>query len=505
MLLKNSIIYFLLKKREKDIDDFISNPIKYQDQTFSYLIMNGEKTMYGKKYNFNKIKNYKDFKDNVPIYTYEELEKYIDLIRKGERDILWPGKIKRFAISSGTSNGKSKFIPISKECLRSCHYKSGKDMLCIYQKNFQYYDLYNGKGVMLGGAITDKNKIYKEGDLSALLLFDFPRWVKMHRVPDFETAIMKNWEKKLDSIAKQAIKENITNLTGIPSWMLLLLNKVIELSGKENITQIWPNLELYMHGGVNFEPYRKQFEKLIPSKKMNYLEGYNASEGFFAIQDKKISLGLLLMVNNGIFYEFIPMNKFKKNIYEAISLKSVQIGTEYAIVISTNTGLWRYLIGDVIKFTTIQPYRIKVVGRTKNFINSFGEELMIHNTDDAIKICCKLHDCSIKEYTVAPYFLEDGSGGHEWFIEFYKEPKNLNSFMLEIDLQIKKINSDYEAKRKFDLVLKKPKFNVLKKNEFFKWLKEKDKLGGQNKIPRLMPNRSIANELISIQKRSFQQ
>ena len=317
--------------------------------------------------------------------TYEEITHYIDRVRNGEENILWPGKIKWFAKSSGTTNNKSKFIPISKESLHDCHFKGGKDMLSLYGNNFPNSNIYNGKGLMLGGSITEtQSGKAKEGDLSAILLDEFPFWVNYHRIPDIETALMSEWEEKLERIAQQAVNENITNLTGVPSWMLILLKQIVKISGKKNISEVWPNLELYMHGGVNFEPYRSQFEELIPSKKMNYLEAYNASEGLIGLQDKSPSEGMLLMLDYGIFYEFIPMEKFSIGIMEPINLKDVELNKKYAIVISTNGGLWRYLIGDIIEFTTLYPFRIKISGRTKNCINTFGEELMVHNTDTAI-------------------------------------------------------------------------------------------------------------------------
>ena len=489
-----------MQKRIKNIDKFTERPIECQIDIFSYLIKKGEKTIFGKDHKFNQIIDYNSFKKKVPIRTYEELEPYITKTRNGEHDILWPGVVKRFAKSSGTTNSKSKFIPITDESLYDCHFKAGKDMLCLYENNFPKSDLYNGKGLMLGGSISKKAK-YQEGDLSAILINEFPYWVSYHRVPDFDTALMKEWDEKLNKIAHQAMQENITSLTGVPSWMLILLQKILELSEAKNISELWPNLELYMHGGVNFDPYRKQFQKLIPSKKMNYLENYNASEGFFAIQDKDPSEGMLLLLDYGIFYEFIEMEKYRKSDLDTVDLKEVKLGKKYALVITTNAGLWRYLIGDIIEFTNINPYRIKITGRTKSFINTFGEELMVHNSDNAIKNACEKYNCSINEYTVAPIFANDKSGGHQWLIEFVKKPLSLDLFMKEIDTHIKKSNSDYEAKRTNDLVLKFPEIIVIENNEFYIWLKEYNRLGGQYKIPRLTNNREIADKILSIQKK----
>jgi len=312
---------------------------------------------------------------------------------------------------------------------------------------------------------------------------------------------MKEWDEKLDKIAKQAINENITNLTGVPSWMLILLKRILQLSGKNNILELWPNLELYMHGGVNFEPYRQQFEEIIPSDKMNYLEGYNASEGFFGVQDKNPSEGILLMLDYGVFYEFIPMYKYRNGKTDAINLSEVELNRDYALIITTNGGLWRYVIGDVIKFTSLFPFRIKITGRTESYVNAFGEELMVHNTDTAISNTCKQFKCSIIDYTVAPIFITKKSGGHQWFIEFANKPRNLNLFMKEIDWQIQQLNSDYEAKRNKNLILREPELVVIENNEFYIWLKNNRKLGGQNKIPRLSNNREIAEKILYIKKK----
>ena len=491
-----------MRKRIKNIKKFVDNPIQVQESVFNYLIKKGIKTKFGEDHQFKKITNYITFKNQIPIRTYEDFDDYITKIRKGGEDILWPGKINWFAKSSGTTNNKSKFIPVTKESLEDCHFKAGKDMLSIYENNFPNTNIYNGKGIMLGGSMTkSKNRNFKDGDLSAILLDEFPFWVNYHRVPDINTALMKEWDEKLDKIAKQAINENITNLTGVPSWMLILLKRVLQLSGKNNILELWPNLELYMHGGVNFEPYRQQFEEIIPSDKMNYLEGYNASEGFLGIQDKNPSEGILLMLDYGIFYEFIPMYKYRKGKTDAIDLSEIELNIDYALIITTNGGLWRYLIGDVIKFTSLFPFRIKITGRTDSYVNAFGEELMVHNTDTAISKSCKKFNCSIIDYTVAPIFITKQSGGHQWFVEFANKPRNLNLFMKEIDWQIQQLNSDYEAKRNNNLILREPELVIIENNEFYIWLKNNRKLGGQNKIPRLSNNREIAEKILYIRKK----
>ena len=489
----------MMQKRIINIEEFCLNPIKTQKKVFKNLISKGKNTEFGKEHNFNTITKYSDFKKNIPIRTYEEFSGFIERARNGQKNVIWPGKIKWFSKSSGTTNAQSKFIPITKESLRECHFKGGKDMLSLYENNFPFSDMYNGKGLMLGGTIkeSDKGK-YKEGDLSAILLDEFPFWVNYHRVPDIKTALMEDWEDKLERIARQAIKENITNLTGVPSWMLILLKRILYISGKKNINEVWPNLELYMHGGINFEPYKEQFKILIPSEKMNYLEGYNASEGFIGIQDKNPSEGLLLMLDYGIYYEFINMKKFKKGIKETTLLEDVKLNTNYALVISTNGGLWRYLIGDVICFNSLNPFRIKIIGRTKSFLNAFGEELVIENTDKALLKVCKKHNAMIKEYTVAPIFINECSGGHQWLIEFSKEPQDINKFRTDLDRDLQELNSDYAAKRNQNLLLNIPEIIIIQNNEFYKWLKRKKRLGGQYKIPRLCNDRKIIEEIIAL-------
>ena len=489
----------MMQKRIDKIEEFCKNPIETQGKVFDFLISKGKETTFGKEHSFENIEDYSAFKSNIPIRTYEEFSIFIERARNGEENVLWPGKVNWFAKSSGTTNAQSKFIPVTQESLENCHFKGGKDMLSLYGNNFPFYDMYNGKGLMLGGTITEsENGNYKDGDLSAILLHEFPFWVNYHRITDIETALMGNWEEKLERIAQQAVTANITNLTGVPSWMLILLKRVLAISGKKNISEVWPNLELYMHGGVNFEPYKEQFNTLIPSKKMNYLEGYNASEGFIGIQDKNPSEGLLLMLDYGIFYEFIPMDNYKKGILEAIPLKEVQKNIDYALVISTNGGLWRYLIGDVIRFTSLSPFRIKIIGRTKSFLNAFGEELIVENTDTAILAACNSCSASIKDYTVAPIFIDDNSGGHQWFIEFNQEPKNIEIFKQELDKNLKEVNSDYAAKRTKNLILNPPEIIIIQKNEFYTWLKQNNRTGGQYKIPRLCNDRKIAEEILAL-------
>ena len=496
---KNSVLSWMMKKRIHQIDLFRKFPHEVQNDVFNSLIHKGKYTCFGDDHKFKNIKTISDFCKHIPIRTYEEIFPYINRVRNNEKNVLWPGNVNWFAKSSGTTNDKSKYIPITKESLEECHYKGGKDMLSLYCNNFPETNLYNGKGLMLGGSLeTNSVYNYTDGDLSAILINNFPFWVNMHRSPDLKTALLKDWELKLDLILKQSLHENITNITGVCSWVLVLLNKAIEVSNSKNIMDIWPNLELYMHGGVNFSPYKNQFENLIPSKNMNYLEGYNASEGFFGIQDQKHKKDLLLMLDYGIFYEFIPLDEFNKGNKEAICLHEVTLNTPYVLVISTNSGLWRYIIGDTIRFTSVDPYRIKLVGRTHSYLNAVGEELMVENTDEALRICAFKHNCTISNYIVAPFFVKEGVAVHKWIIEFIKEPQSKNNFLVDLDDSLKRINSDYESKRYKNYLLLFPELIDVKKGLFYKWLSKNNRLGGQFKVPRLDNSSKIFKDILQV-------
>lgn len=496
----NSIISWFLKKRIHQIELFLKYPNDVQNELLLKLVHTARKTEFGESYAFSTIKNYEEFTKNVPIHKYESIAPLIERCRKGEQNVFWPTPIKWFAKSSGTTNAKSKFLPVSNEALEYCHMKAGKDMLCLYLHNNLETKLFTGKGLKLGGssAIYEDNNSYF-GDLSAILTENLPFWADYSSAPSQEVSLMAEWETKMEAIIDETIHENITSLVGVPSWMLVLLNRVLERTGKNHILEVWPNLEVYFHGGVNFNPYREQYKKLIPKKDFQYFETYNASEGFFALQDINGSKELLLMLDYGIFYEFIDMKNYKGEASETISLSNVKKGVDYALIITTNSGLWRYLIGDTIRFTSLQPYRIKITGRTKHYINVFGEELNIENVEDALKITCEKTDALITEYTVGPIFMEDKkSGGHEWIIEFIKPPKNMNYFTEILDNSLKAINSDYEAKRYNSMTLAMPKIHVAQKDLFYKWLKKKGKLGGQHKVPRLSNSRAFIEELLTL-------
>jgi hypothetical protein len=496
----NSIISWFLKKRKHQMELFLKYPEDVQDELLLKLIKKAKNTEFGKEKEFSLIKNYKDFSANVPIHKYESFEPIIERCRKGEQNLFWPTDIKWFAKSSGTTNAKSKFIPVSDDALEYCHLKAGKDMLCLYINNNENTQLFTGKSLRLGGSsdvYKDNNSYF--GDLSAIIIENMPLWADFSSAPSQEVALMSEWETKMEAIIDETINENITSLVGVPSWMLVLLNRILERTGKENILEVWPNLEVYFHGGVNFNPYRELYKRIIPKKDFHYYETYNASEGFFAIQDRYNSKELLLMLDYGIFYEFIPMTDYKGESSKAISIAKVKKDIDYALVITTNGGLWRYLIGDTIRFTSLDPYRIKITGRTKHYINVFGEELNIENVEDALKLTCEKTKALIKEYTVGPIFMKGKEkGGHEWVIEFEEEPKSLSYFTETLDNSLKAINSDYEAKRYKNMTLMPPKIHKAKKGLFYEWLKNKKKLGGQNKVPRLSNLRDFIEELLEL-------
>ncbi|MDT7830834.1 GH3 auxin-responsive promoter family protein [Flavobacteriaceae bacterium S356] len=494
----NSIISWFLKKRKHQIELFIKYPNDVQDELLMRLLDRAKSTEFGVEHNFSNIDGYLRFSEEVPIQQYESIEPLIERCRKGEQNLFWPTNIKWFAKSSGTTNAKSKFIPVSDDAIEYCHLKAGKDMLCLYINNNEGTKLFTGKGLRLGGssAIYEDNDSYF-GDLSAIIIENMPFWADFSSAPKQETALMSEWETKMEAIINETIHENITSLVGVPSWMLVLLNRVLEKTGKDNILEVWPNLEVYFHGGVNFSPYREQYNKLIPKKDFRYYETYNASEGFFAIQDRNTSDELLLMLDYGIFYEFIPMDKYDGENSKAIPLSSVKKHVNYAILITTNSGLWRYLIGDTVKFVSLDPYRIKITGRTKHYINVFGEELIIENAEEALKSACTKTNATITDYTVGPiYMKDDQKGGHEWIIEFNKAPKNLEYFTELLDNALKSINSDYEAKRYNNMTLAMPMVHEAKQGLFYSWLKKKGKLGGQHKVPRLSNKRDFIEELL---------
>lgn len=479
---------------------FLKYPHEVQEELLFSLIKSAEATQIGKKYDFSSVKNYTTFSERVPIASYEELEPLIELTRKGEQNVFWHSNIKWFAKSSGTTNAKSKFIPVSAEALENCHYKASKDLLCLFLNNNEDSQLFTGKSLRLGGSkqlYEDNNTFF--GDLSAILIDNMPIWAEFSSTPSSKISLMGDWETKLPAIINETVNENVTSLAGVPSWMLVLLQKALETTGKSNLLEVWPNAEVYFHGGVSFEPYKEQYKKLFPKDSFKYYEIYNASEGFFAIQDQNGSDELLLMLDYGIFYEFIPMDTFGTLNQRVIRLNQVELHKNYALVITTNSGLWRYLIGDTIRFTSLNPYRIKVTGRTKHHINVFGEELMVENTDTALAKTCKTFNCEMVDYTVAPIFMTNNQkGAHEWMVEFKNPPEDIAKFTQALDENIQALNSDYEAKRYNNMTLNPLVLHVARTNLFYDWLKQQDKLGGQHKVPRLSNERTYLERLLQL-------
>ena len=480
---------------------FMKYPMDVQNELFLNLINKAKNTEWGKKYEYTSIKSYQDYINRVPLQDYESLKAQIIRIKHGEQNILWPTDIKWFAKSSGTVSGSSKFIPVSKESLVNCHYKGGKDLLAIYHNNHPESKLILGKVLVVGGssAINSFSNNSYYGDLSAIIMKNFPMWVEQRRVPKMSIAIMADWEEKIEKMAIFTAKENVSNISGVPSWTLVLLKRILELNGSDNILDIWPNLELFMHGGVNFSPYKEQFKNLAPGNQLNYYENYNATEGFFGLQDQSKVEEMLLMLDYGIFYEFIEKADINNVNPKTITLEGVELKKNYAVVISTNAGLWRYVIGDTVEFTSLSPFRIKVTGRINQFINAFGEELIIENAEKALSEACSITESVIKEYTAAPRFFSNKStGSHQWLIEFEKSPKNIEYFSEVLDNKLKFINADYEAKRFNNLVLDKPKINELNTGTFYNWMKRNNKLGGQHKIPRLSNESKYIDELLEL-------
>ncbi|MCA0431585.1 MAG: GH3 auxin-responsive promoter family protein [Bacteroidetes bacterium] len=501
MPILNSIASWIMKKRIHQIELFIKYPIDVQEEWLTKLVYEASNTEYGIEHKFKQIKNYNQFKEQVPLNDYESLKHLINRTRQGEQNILWHTEIKWFAKSSGTTD-KSKFLPVSNESLDGCHYNAGRDMIALHCNNHEDTLLFTGKNLALGGSFKEfnfnKHTSYF-GDVSAIIIQNLPMWADFFRAPNVDIALMDEWEAKLEKMANSLKDENVVSLAGVPSWMLVLLKRILDLKNVSSIKEIWPNLEVYFHGGVNFNPYKQQFEQLLDLPKLSYMQLYSASEGFFGIQDQTTSDEMLLMLDYGIFYEFIDVNQNANTAsnQKTIALSEVKKDCDYAVVITTNAGLWRYQLGDVIRFTSTNPYRFKISGRTKQYLNVFGEELMVHNTDKAIQIACEKTKATIVDYTVAPVFMNKSSGAHEWLIEFEKEPNNFEFFKTLLDTELKIQNSDYEAKRYNNYVLHEPIIKKIPKKTFYLWLKNNNKLGGQYKVPRLLNNRTIVEEILT--------
>jgi hypothetical protein len=501
MSLLSPAISSLARMRLWRIEGWKNNPEEAQREVLQDLVTSAQYTEFGRKYSFHELFNIRSFKEAIPVHEYDDIKPYIERMMNGEQNLLWNTPVYWFAKSSGTTSDKSKFIPVSDECLEDCHYKASKDVLSLYYQFNPDSELLTGKGLVIGGShsINPMNNEAQYGDLSAVLLQNSPFWGHWLRTPDLSIALMDEWENKIEKLAASTIKENVTSVSGVPTWTLVLFKRILQITGKKTIAEVWPSLELFMYGGVSFTPYKEQFEKLI-GKKINYLEMYNASEGFFAAQERPGDDGMLLFTDHGIFMEFMPVSEYGKKNPDTVGLGEVETGKNYALIISTNGGLWRYILGDTIQFTSVHPFRVKVSGRLKHYINAFGEEVIVDNTDKAIAMASQKTDAIVNDYTAAPvYFSDSSNGAHEWLIEFEKEPQSLDMFTNELDAALKNINSDYEAKRYKDIALRPPVVHSLKKGVFAEWLRKKGKLGGQHKVPRLSNERSVITEILKQQ------
>lgn len=498
MSIINRAFAHLMRGHLSRVDQMSLHPLDIQHRMFQLLMANLAKTKYGQQYHIAPTTDYPEFARCVPIATYDDLLPYIERMRQKEANVLWPGAHRWYAKSSGTTSTKSKFIPVTRQCLKVCHYRGGYDLLALYFRNYPRARVFSGRGLTLGGSYKPSGPEgwVREGDLSAILLRNVPTWVDFVRTPSRAVALLADWDQKLEGIAKEALHQNVTSITGVPSWNLLMLQHMLQVSGKSNLLELWPNLEVFFHGGMNFAPYRAQFDQLIPSAQMRYMESYNASEGYFGLQNEPNRHDMLLMLDYGVFYEFIPMDSFHSANPTVLPLEGVEKGVNYALVISSTNGLWRYIIGDTITFTELKPYKFLITGRTKHFINAFGEEVIIDNADRALAQACQRTGAIVQEYTAAPRYMDlKQKGCHEWFIEFANAPEDLSEFTRCLDQALTEINSDYEAKRHNDITLRMPLVHAVPQGTFVGWMASRGKVGGQNKVPRLSNDRQYVDSL----------
>ena len=495
-----SIIRPFLVKRAGRLDRYATQTADIQQRVLQQLFSKAADTEYGQRFGFDSIRSYDDFAQRVPLNSYEELKGYIDRMRHGEKHVLWPGQVQWYAKSSGTTNDKSKFIPVSKQCLHDTHYAGGTDAVCLYLRNNPKSRLFDGRALILGGSHAPNYNLPHSlvGDLSAILIEHINPLVNLVRVPSKRVALLADFEEKRDLIARRAMQCRITNLSGVPSWMMAVITRVLEFSGKDTLDQVWPHLEVFFHGGVAFTPYREQYQRLIPSQGMHYMETYNASEGFFGLQNDPADPAMLLMIDYGVFYEFIPLEEVGRPDARALPLWQVECDRQYAMVISTSGGLWRYQIGDTVRFTSTEPYKFVISGRTKSFINAFGEELVVDNAEKGLQEACRLTGARVSEYTAAPVFMDNaGRCRHQWVVEFDKAPADTEAFARCLDEALQRINSDYEAKRYKDITLQRLELISAPRGLFNEWLKSRGKLGGQHKVPRLSNNRDIIEQVLA--------
>ena len=498
MTFLNTTLKWLLQRRLPRIEAMMQQPGAVQQKVFNGLIRAGRRTEWGLKHDYKAIRTIQDFQQRVPVSSYEDLFPYIERVMRGEQKVLWPSPVRWFSKSSGTTNARSKFIPVTTESLDESHFKGGKDMMALYVANNPDTRTFEGKGLSIGGSLHQNpyGANSAAGDVSAVVMQNLPSWAQYIRTPSIEVALMDEWEAKLERMADITSQENVTSMLGTPTWGLVLIDKVLARTGKSNILEVWPNFELFVHGAVNFQPYRDLFrQQIFPSESIHYQEVYNASEGFFAIQDDLTRIGeMLLMLDYGIFYEFVPTNHPTA---KALTIEEVEIDKNYALIVSTNGGLWRYRVGDTVRFTSLYPHRLKVSGRTKHFINAFGEEVIVENAETAITRACEATGAVIADYTAGPVYMGNVANGcHEWVIEFTQEPDNQPRFNQLLDETLRQINSDYDAKRYNDIVLKRPRIHVVPPGTFYAWMKQRGKLGGQHKVPRLANSREYLDDIL---------
>ncbi len=488
-----------LRWRVPRIDRTRRSPDEFQDRWMDYLLIHARHTSFGESHKLKDVRTYEQFREQVPIRDYDGHVDYINRMLSGERNVLWPGLVHWFSKSSGTSSDRSKYIPVTGENLRKNHIRGGWDAMSLYYHQYPTAGMFSRKNLIMGGSIQERRPSgAKIGDISGIMLANFPSVGRPFYTPSFDTMLMRDYEKKLEAVARESMVEDVGMVGGVPNWTMLLMRRILELTGAANMREVWPNFELFTHGGISFAPYREQFEKLIGPDSINYQEIYNASEGYFGLRDDLTRDDMLLLIDNGVFYEFLPQDQWNVDHPQAIPLAEVEVGVTYGVVVTTNAGLWRYNLGDTIKFTSIRPFRFHITGRTKQFINTFGEEIMVHNTDQALAMTCSALDCTVTEYTVAPVFITTPGerGAHEWCVEFGRAPRNLSAFAKTLDQHLQTVNGDYAAKRRSDLVLTEVMVNAVVPGTFHRWMKQRGKLGGQAKVPRLSSSRTYIDEIL---------
>ena len=492
-----SIVNLFFTRRREAIDHFRRHPAEVQLAQLGLLLKYGAQTHVGKSWELGDVRTIEQFQQRVPITDYEGCCALIDRARRGEPNVLWPGVVRWFAKSSGTTGGRSKYIPVTDDGLNQCHFQGPRDVICLFADLYPNTHVFEGKTLTLGGSrrIEREGETALTGDLSAILIENTPRWAALRRVPSIETALTPDFDLKVQRICEETVHQKVSSFAGVPSWNLVMLNKVLEYTGKQNLLEVWPHMELFIHGGMNFNPYREQYKRLIPSSDMKYMETYNASEGFFAIQDDPNKDDMLLMLDYGVFYEFLPVDSLDDP-SKAIPLEDVRCGVNYAMIISSVNGLWRYMIGDTVTFTSTVPYKIKITGRTKLYINAFGEEIIIENAESAMLAACLTTNAEVSEYTAGPIYMDDRTkGAHEWIVEFARAPHDTAQFAEELDSALQRVNSDYDAKRFKNTTLMPPKLTVVPQGTFHRWMASHNKIGGQHKVPRLANDRTYLDQI----------